>query len=242
MESKQGTGMDAVKKETEMISGKFEFTDRKNNLNDIMSLIMTVASAITNFDAGSIWLTDNYDAPSEIRLGATKRIKPNRIGMHSLKLNQGVVGHIVRTRKSFVANNIMNEPRFVEKKMAFETGLVSMHGIPMIDDSRVAGVINCYSPVSGAFDQVVARKMEALARQAARMIVWRHRVLETEFIKNEFDTKEIIDRAKKSLMILRGMDSVNADAMLTHYSRHNGESLRTVAEAALFHCQTASIV
>ena len=100
-------------------------------LEDILKLIVMVTAKVTGVEICSLWLIDESVSPQKIRLKATQAIDPEYVQDRSLKLDEGVVGHVVTNKSPLIIEDVLKEPRFKEKEMAKKMGLVSMAGVPL---------------------------------------------------------------------------------------------------------------
>ena len=110
-------------------------------LEEILKLIVMVTAQVTGYAICSLWLLDESTSPPQIRLKATQAISPDYVKDRTLGLNEGVVGHVLSTRKPLAIKNVLRNRRFKEKEMARAMGLVSMAGVPLqLKDNKVIGV------------------------------------------------------------------------------------------------------
>ena len=87
-------------------------------LEDILKLILMVTAKVTGVDICSLWLIDESAEPKMIRLKASQTIDPDYMKERSLKMDEGVVGHVATTCRTLMVQNVLEEPLFKEKELA----------------------------------------------------------------------------------------------------------------------------
>ena len=81
---------------------------------------------------------------------------------------QGPSGIAVRTMKPYIANNILNDPRFEQwKQHALEHGYQSSVALPLIIDGRAIGLLKIYAKESDAFDENEIELLTEMAEDIA---------------------------------------------------------------------------
>jgi GAF domain-containing protein len=203
-------------------------------LEEILKLIVMVTAQVTGYAICSLWLLDEGASPPQIRLKATQAISPDYVKDRTLGLNEGVVGHVVSTRKPLTIKNVLRNRRFKEKEMARAMGLVSMAGVPLqLRDNKVIGVLNCFTTESHEFTRTEVNLLTAVANQAAVAILNTELMVQTKVIQEELETRKLVERAKEVLMHRRGIKGDEAYRWLQKRSMNTRKSIRQVAEAVL---------
>ena len=203
-------------------------------LEDILKLIVMVTANVTGFDICSLWLLDENASPPQIRLKATQAISPDYVKDRTLDLDEGVVGHVLDTKKPLTIKNVLQNKRFKEKEMAKTLGLVSMAGVPLtLKDNKVIGVLNCFTTVAHDFTKTEVNLLTAVANQAAVAILNTELMVKTKVIQEELESRKLIERAKEVLMHRMHMKGDEAYRWLQKRSMDNRRSMRQVAEAVL---------
>ena len=203
-------------------------------LEDILKLIVMVTAKVTGVEICSLWLIDEGVSPKKIRLKATQAIDPEYVKDRSLGLNEGVVGYVVTHRCPLIVDNVLKEPRFKEKEMAKNMGLVSMLGVPLqIQDDKVIGVLNCFTAQPHQFSETEVNLITTLANQAAAAILNTELMVKTKVIQQELETRKLVERAKEVLMRRRQMKGDEAFRWIQKRSMDSRKTMREVADAVL---------
>jgi signal transduction protein with GAF and PtsI domain len=203
-------------------------------LEDILKLIVMVTAKVTGVEICSLWLIDESVSPQKIRLKATQAIDPEYVKDRSLKLDEGVVGHVVTNKSPLIIEDVLKEPRFKEKEMAKKMGLVSMAGVPLqVQDEKVIGVLNCFTSRPHNFPETEVNLITTVANQAALAIINTELMVKTKVIQEELETRKLVERAKEILMRRRNLDGDEAFRWIQKRSMDYRKTMRHVAEALL---------
>jgi len=203
-------------------------------LEDILKLIVMVTAKVTGVEICSLWLIDESVSPQKIRLKATQAIDPEYVKDRSLKLDEGVVGHVVTHKRPLIIEDVLKEPGFKEKTMAKKLGLVSMVGVPLqVQDEKVIGVLNCFTSRPHNFPETEVNLITTVANQAALAIINTELMVKTKVIQEELETRKLVERAKEVLMRRRNLDGDEAFRWIQKRSMDYRKTMRHVAEALL---------
>lgn len=203
-------------------------------LEDLLKLIVMVTAKVTGVAICSLWLIDDRVSPAKIRLKATQAIAPEYVKDRSLNLDEGVVGHVVSTKRPLIIKNVLRNQRFKEKEMARRMGLVSMVGVPLrLKDDKVIGVLNCFTCELHPFSKTEVNLLTAVANQAAVAILNTELMVKTKVIQEELETRKLVERAKEILMQRMRLNGEGAYRWLQKQSMDSRKSMRQVAEAVL---------
>jgi signal transduction protein with GAF and PtsI domain len=203
-------------------------------IEDILKLIVMVTAKVTGFEICSLWLIDEVSSPKKIRLKATQAIDPDYIKDRSLGRVEGVVGFVATHNQPLIIKDVLKEPRFKEKEMARNLGLVSMISIPLrIKEDKVIGVLNCFTSEPHEFTETEVNLITAVANQAAVAIVNTELMVKTKVIQEELETRKLVERAKEVLVNRRKMPADEAYRWIQKRSMDSRKSIRQVAEAIL---------
>ena len=203
-------------------------------LEDILKLIVMVTAKVTGVEICSLWLIDESCNPPKIRLKATQAIEPDYLIDRSLNMNEGVVGFVASHNQPLIIENVLEDSRFKEKKMARKLGLVSLLSVPLqVKHESVIGVLNCFTSSSHEFTETEINIATTVANQAALAIVNTELMVKTKVIEEELETRKLVERAKEILMRRRNMDGNEAFRWIQKRSMDSRKSMRHVAEAIL---------
>jgi signal transduction protein with GAF and PtsI domain len=203
-------------------------------IEDILKLIVMVTAKVTGVEICSLWLVDENQTPPRMILKATQAIDPEYWKDRSLELDEGVVGNVISNKLPMAICNVLEEPRFKEKEMAKNLGLVSMLGVPLqVKDGRAIGVLNCFTSVPHDFSEMEVNLVQTVANQAAVAIMNTELVVQTKVVQEELETRKLVDRAKEILMKRRNKSGEEAYQWIRKRSMDTRKPLRQVAEAIL---------
>ncbi|QTA80173.1 GAF and ANTAR domain-containing protein [Desulfonema limicola] len=203
-------------------------------LEDLFKLIVMVTARVTDVAICSLWLIDENLKPPMITLRATQAFAPEYVKDRFLNLDEGVVGHVVTNKKPLTIKNVLKNRKFKEKEMAKKLGLVSMVGVPLkLKDDKVIGVLNCFTTEPHEFSKTQVNLITAVANQAAVAILNTELMVKTKVIREELETRKLLDKAKEVIMHRRKMAGDEAYRWLQKRSMDSRKSIRQVAEAIL---------
>jgi signal transduction protein with GAF and PtsI domain len=203
-------------------------------LEDILKLIVMVTAKVTGVEICSLWMIEDEGSEKKIRLKATQAIDPEYVKDRTLNMNEGVVGFVATSKIPVIVGDVLQDERFKEKVMAEKLGLVSMVGIPMqIKNDEVIGVLNCFTAEHHDFSETEVNLITAVAHQAAVAIHNTQLAMDAKIIREELETRKLVERAKEVLIRKRGMEIDEAYRWIRKRSMDSRKPLRDVAEAVL---------
>ncbi len=203
-------------------------------LEDILKLIVMVTARVTGVEICSLWLIDESVSPIKIRLKASQTIDPEYMKDRSLNMDEGVVGFVATNKTPLIVENVLDEPRFKEKEMAKKLGLVSMVSVPLqVKDEKVIGVLNCFTAHHHKFSETEVNLIITVANQAAVAILNTELMVKTKVIREELETRKLVERAKEVLMNRRNKTGEEAYHWIQKRSMDTRKSMRCVAEAII---------
>jgi len=203
-------------------------------LEDILKLIVMVTAKVTGVDICSLWLIEESEKGKKARLKATQAIDPDYVKDRVLNLNEGVVGYVASTNRPLKVENVLKEPRFKEKEMAKNLGLVSMLGVPLhVKEDKVIGVLDCFTIEPHKFSETEVSLITTVANQAAVAIENTQLMVRTKIIEEELEKRKMIDRAKEILMEKKGFSAEKAFRWIQKKSMDTRKSMKEIAEAVI---------
>jgi signal transduction protein with GAF and PtsI domain len=201
-------------------------------LEDILKLIVMVTAKVTGVEVCSLWLID--DKNKTIRLKTTQAIEHEYVKDRTLNMDEGVVGYVATQNKPLIIKNVLNEPRFKEKEMAKKLNLIAMVGVPMqVKDGNVIGVLNCFTNNPHDFSEAEVNLITTVANQAAVAIFNTKLMFDAQVIREELETRKLVERAKEILMKRRNLSGEEAFKWMRKRSMDNRKSMRNIAEAII---------
>jgi len=198
-------------------------------IEDILRLVVTVTAETMRSKICALWLLDDND--NTLRLRATQSISEDYLKERSLKMGEGIVGQVALAQKPRSVINVLEEPDYKEKELAEKEGLVSMLSVPMVVKDRMIGVINCYTSYSHQFTETEKNVLITVASGAAVAIENTELMVKTKVIREELESRKLIERAKDILMTRRGLSGAEAYRWIQKRSMDTRKSMREISEA-----------
>jgi len=200
-------------------------------LDDILKLVVTVTAEVMDSKICSLWLFDEKE--KVFRLRATQTISKEYLKERSLRVGEGVVGHVARTKRPMIIRDVLAEPNYKEKEMARKEGLSSMLSVPLVVKEKVIGVINSYSQRSHDYSETEVNLLIAVGNQAAVAIENTELMVKTRVIQEELESRKLVERAKEVLVARKGLSAAEAFRRIQKQSMNSRKSMREIAEAIL---------
>lgn len=200
-------------------------------IEDVLRLVVTVTAETMRSKICSLWLLDEND--NALILRATQSMSEDYVRERSLKMGEGIVGHVALTCKPRSVLNVLEDPDYKEKELARQEGLVSLLSVPMIVKDRIIGVINCHTSYVHEFTETEKNVLITVASAAAVAIENTELMVKTKVIQEELEARKLIDRAKEVLMRRRDMEAEESYRWIQKRSMDSRKSMRHVAEAIL---------
>jgi GAF domain-containing protein len=136
--------------------------------DEMLELVAEMAAASLGTDVCSLQLIDEDRGELVMRAAWSKSQAYRR--RPPLRVDEGIVGEVIRTGKPAAVKDVRVDPRYRFKELARREGLVSMLSVPLTVRDKVIGVMNSYvcQPVDFTPQQVAL--CTTLANQAALAI------------------------------------------------------------------------
>ncbi|MDZ7837587.1 MAG: ANTAR domain-containing protein [Actinomycetota bacterium] len=151
-----------------------------------------------------------------------------------IKLGEGIAGRVALENKYRVVPDILGEDTYIYKEIARKEGLISLcHGAPLHVKGKVIGVLNLYTSEPHQFSDYEVSLLKTVADQAAIVIENYRLVVESKVIKEELETRKVLERAKGILMEEHNLTENNAFKKIQKFAMDKRKSLRDVAEAII---------
>lgn len=165
------------------------------HLDELLTLVMGVATDLTNTEVGSILLVDEMTGQLHF-VASTRQAVPEDI---IVPLDNSIAGWVVRYGRSLILDDVQSDDRFyatVDKDLQFVTH--SMLAVPLITNNKTIGALEVINKKDGSVytSQDVAL-MEALASQSAVAIMNARLFSQSDLLA------EIMHELKTPLMAIR---------------------------------------
>lgn len=147
-----------------------EQTDRSVGLQDLVRHLLEAVRSVVEYDAAGIFVLNRavpVGAPRGTDLIAAMatvgfdHLVPGRDPM--LRSGKGIIGHVIRTGATIVAEDVSDNPHYVEARAETRSEIA----IPIVTNGQVIGALNLESNHTGAFSDADAELLRAFATAAA---------------------------------------------------------------------------
>ncbi len=119
-------------------------------------------------------------------------------------------------------------------RRAVETRKGEMVSVPLRGkDSKVTGVLNCFTKSHHEFSETDIYMLTAVANQAAVAIYNTNLIVKTRIVEQELKSRKVIERAEEILMDKRDMGGEDAYRWMQKRSMDARKSMLEIAEAIL---------
>ncbi len=200
-------------------------------LEDILRLIVTVSAQVLKSKICSLMLIDQKTGKLVIR--ATQSVSEEYNKKPPLRIGEGIVGRVARENRSRVVFNILKEKEYKYKNIVKKEGLCSLLSVPLAVKGKVIGVINNYTSFPHRFSKTEINILTTVANQAAIVIENANLLVQSKIIKEELETRKLIERAKGILMKEKGLSEEKAFRKIQKTSMNLRKSMRDIAEAII---------
>ena len=136
--------------------------------DEMLELVAEMAAEVMRMDVCSLQLID--EDRRELVMRAAWSRSPAYRRRPPLRIDEGIVGEVIRTGKPVIVADVREDPRYRFKELARQEGLVSMLSVPLIVREKVIGVMNCYTGTPAAFTPEQIALCTTLANQTALAI------------------------------------------------------------------------
>jgi signal transduction histidine kinase len=137
------------------------------NIEEVLELILAAATELTDTEAASILLLDDYG--SELHFAATSSRDREQLMPLRVPVVGSLAGSILTAGKPMVIEDVQSDPRHytgIDKKLAFQSR--SLLGVPLLIRDKPIGVLEAVNKVGGErFSEDDGQLLMTLAAQAA---------------------------------------------------------------------------
>ena len=203
----------------------------RNYLDDILSLIVSVTAKVTGSKICSILLLDKKNKELVLKASQSESGRYNQ--KSNTPLGKGIAGRVALRNEPITVTDVRKDPRFVNKRIAKEDGLVSLLSVPMSVDGQVIGVINCYSSRKHTFSAREMHMLTTVASQAAIIIKNTELRIMKEVVDLELKERKNIERAKEILMESKKISGDKAYELMRKHSMNTRTSMAKIADSII---------
>jgi signal transduction protein with GAF and PtsI domain len=169
----------------------------------------------------------------ELVIKATQSVSETYNKKANIKLGEGIAGRVAREGNPIQVLDVKLDERYMNRNIAEKEGLCSLLSVPLMVKKNVIGVLNCYTSTPHVFTDTEINIITAIANQAAIVIENSRIIVESQIIKEELETRKLVDRAKGMLMKDLKLSEDDAFRKIQKYSMDSRKSMREVAEAVI---------
>ncbi len=200
-------------------------------LNRILQAISEMVAETMDSAVCSIMLVD--DEKQELVVSAARCSSPEYLHKLPLKIEDSLIGHVVRERRAISVPNVIAEKRYRYPELARKTGLTSLLSVPLLAREKVIGTINIYTKEQRVFRDEEIGFVKAVAGQAAVAIENARLMSETLEMKRALESRKVVERAKGILQQRYTLSEEDAYLRLRNESRRMRKPMRELAEAII---------
>src|SRR3979409_2042249 len=147
---------------------------RSLDLDEVLNLVMDTLDSLTPYDAAGIYLVKCADPLSErpddetcvFHTQAVRGYDIDDLQELSLKMGEGLIGHVAVRGKPFISPDVRNEPRYINARARTRSEMVA----PIISNNEVIGVFDLESDELNAYAKDDLEILGLLASQVAIII------------------------------------------------------------------------
>lgn len=147
---------------------------RSLDLDEVLSLVMDTLDSLIPYDAAGIYLVKSPDPLSEraedetcvFHTQAVRGYDIDDLQELSLKMGEGLIGHVAVNGKPFISPDVRNEPRYINARAGTRSEMVA----PIISNNEVIGVFDLESDELNAYEKDDLEILGLLASQVAIII------------------------------------------------------------------------
>lgn len=200
-------------------------------IEDILALIVSVTAKVTGSKICSILLVDRQR--NELVLRACHSDAGSYSQRANTPLGKGVAGRVAVANAPLRIKDVRKDPRFLNKKIAVQDGLVSLLSVPMSVEGEVIGVINCYTPKAYEFSTEDIQMLTTVASQAAVVVRNTELRVMKEVVEKELEERKRIERAKELLADRKKISGQEAYKLMRKQSMNSRVPMAKIAESIL---------
>ena len=198
-------------------------------VEDILKLLVTITAEVMGSKICSLMLLD--PKKNELAVHATQSISEDYNKKPNIRLGQGIAGLVAESGEPIAVYDLKKDPRYLNREIATKEKLSSLLSVPLIVKKKVIGVLNCYTDKPHKFTSGEIAILKSVANQAAIVIENFRLVVESRVIKEELESRKLIERAKGILMKQLKLTEEEAYKHIRKFSMNNRKTMREIAEA-----------
>jgi len=200
-------------------------------LEDILKLIVSVTAEVMGSKICSLLLINKTGKELEVK--ATQSVSEAYNKKANIKLGEGIAGKVAKGGKPIVVCDVRQDSSYINRTIARKEKLCSLLCVPLIFKGKAIGALNSYTSKPHKFSKNEINILKSIANQAAIVIENFRLVVESKVIKEELESRKVIEKAKGILMKQDGLTEDQAYKRLRKYSMNNRKTMREISEAII---------
>jgi signal transduction protein with GAF and PtsI domain len=178
----------------------------RNYLDDLLALIVSVTAKTIGSKICSILLIDMEK--KELVLRACHSESGVYRQRSNTPLGKGIAGRVAVMNIPLKVLDVRKDPRFLNKRIAMEDGLVSLLSVPLSLQGEVLGVINCYTTSEYDFSSEDIMMLTTVATQAAILLKNTELCIMKEIVERELEERKTIESMNKRISMAKLAESI----------------------------------
>lgn len=134
-------------------------------IEEILQLLVSLTAQRFNYLVCTVRLLD--ETHQELVLRATQAPAKAYARKRAIKLGESIAGRAIAENRPIIVPDVQSDESYIGHELAVEQGLRSMVCVPLTIQSRVVGVMSCYTHEVREFADEEIQALETLAKQAA---------------------------------------------------------------------------
>ncbi|MCM8818402.1 MAG: ANTAR domain-containing protein [Candidatus Omnitrophica bacterium] len=217
--------------EIEVISQISKAIISGQSIDEILDGIVKLVGEKMNKKICSIMMLD--EEKQELVIKATQSLSEEYKKKPNIKVGQGISGLAVKEKTPQMVLDITKDPRYAYPEIAKKVGIVSMLAVPMLIKDKVIGVINVYTSEKHKFTDEEIKVLQTIANQSA-VCIENAKLFETTLkVKEELETRKLVERAKGILMKEKNLSEDEAYRIIQKKSMDMRKSMKEIAQAII---------
>lgn len=200
--------------------------------DEFLKKLIKVIIEIIPADSCLIYLYDREKR--ELILIGSKKPHREEIGKITLKSGEGITGWVAERKKTVaIEKEAYKDARFRFFRELPEDRYESFLSVPILDNDGVVGVINVQNRLPYTFTKNQIKTIESLVNIIASAFA--NVVLERKVnhLEHKLEERKLIEKAKGTLMKIRGMSEDEAYRFIRRESMDKRKSMKEITEAIL---------
>ncbi|MBI4979719.1 MAG: sigma 54-interacting transcriptional regulator [Spirochaetes bacterium] len=149
----------------------------------ILDYLIDRVVSLTKSTSGSIVLVNSETGVLDIK--ASRGLEEKTVHETKLKIGEGVTGHVVKTGRSLMINNVRDNPHYIRIRKDLKSELA----VPLMDNKNVIGVISVDSNKLDAYTEEHLDLFETIASFAAQTLIKANLI---DDLKNRIEDQDML--------------------------------------------------